>query len=198
MPSSRIWRRRSPSLRQREANDHGFRRALAPLAWRDDGLESRATKTGRCFASPGKRRLSRWRCRSTNAAYFPEGMGRRARRGNQDRRRRPATPIPARPTITTGSPRSSGSSPRRGLPTHELGAHPRRVAARLRAHAARHSDRAAAGRFRRIGFAHRPARFQAARDCARRVRRRRRWPEFAPPGARGWRPARSDTRDRGA
>ena len=158
--SSRISSRHESTSERRDIMDAGARFAAAVAAL----PRCRATRTARCSASHGRRRPSRWRWRSTSAACSPGRNGRRRSARRSSGRRRPATPIPARPITITGSPRSNGSWPRRGLPTHRAGALPRRLAPRRRPHAARHADRAAAGRFRRIGFARRPRRFQAARD----------------------------------
>ena len=154
----------------------------------------------RCFASHGRRRLSRWRCRCTNAALFTWSEW-AAMLGEEIKRAQAAgDPDTGETYYHHWLAALERSSPRRASPTRDdARALPRRLGPRRRPHAARQADRADAGRFRGIGFARSaPDASKQRATFAQQVRRRRRWPEFARSGARGWRPARSDTRDRGA
>src|ERR1700688_3914252 len=74
--------------------------------------------TGRCSASRGKRKHSRWRCRSTSAACSPGRNGRQRSATRSRRRNPPAIPTRARPIIIIGSPRWNALSRKKASPTH--------------------------------------------------------------------------------
>ena len=102
-------KRSSPILSRRDAIDPAAaRRAAASGA--EHSLRRRRAGVPRAVGGAGLRHGARAaRARPVHLA----GMGGDARATRSSARRRPAIPTPARPTTGTGSPRSSGWSPRR-------------------------------------------------------------------------------------